>query len=742
MLVRFRLRLQHRAARRFIVRSGLAATPCPDGVLPWLAQRMRIRIPAQSYRTAGAAIVAAVLVGPVTLTLVAGHDAEIGLPLEKIERFTLPFGQSATPRQVALETAPPASATQPAGDTKLTAGNLPAEKAGGFLESLKDAIADRFSGKPGTPAVASAVTAEAEGAQNESASGWPLTPAQDRVDGKLRDAYMWRAWMEKAAEFHAQRTHGKSLLIYHPGEGYAVLSAAYYPIQPVQPRDREASEDQERSIYRDRREPRDAPGTPGAPGIIIDQQPTQTEQPPAIQKPRRTGHSRLGSLGNALQPWDSEIMTDPFGPANSLVSRIPGLRIDRVVLFQGFSTNGYPMESGRVPFFNQNLGYDIDVGALATISWTRARPTSGMYMVYTPSHFRRLRYSEWNSTDHQLGLGMSKKFRRWNLATRSNSGIRGLAEVLFTPALTHPVQNPPSNFDDLMQAAEGGQLSSDEIASVLTGAPVVDAQPKTKFDQGRVFSSTLDGSATYSVSPRMSTNVGVSGTHYQTISRPEADANVIGLRAVERATSVATHGGVDYHLSPGLNVGANTTARRSYSTFRNSTSVNTSGTITKRLGREWSVNGGAGVGTVRGDRPASLADINSRHTSWIVNAGLNYSGREHNVSVNGARTLGDTVGLGANVSYNVGASWQFSRIGSPWGLYSRANWYSMSVDGFRNTQGTYAGAGLVRQLSRETSFQAEYSYQRFDSPFRGVVSNLSGHRLQMSWMWRPAGAPR
>jgi hypothetical protein len=734
MLVRFRLRLQHRMARRFIVRSGLAAKPASAGSLEWLAQRMRIRIPAQSYRSAAAMIVVAVLVGPVTLTLVAGHKAGVALSLEKIERFTLPLTQASAPRQAALPGTPPQ--IQPAAGEALTAGNIPSERSGGFLESIKAAVAGEFSGQPRGTSTASLTPAEGESGRNAAASAWP-EPSPGRVDQKLRDAYMWRAWMEKAVEFHARRSHGQSLLVYHPGEGYAVMSAAYYPIQPVQ---REEPEE-ERSIYQDRRQPRSSPDP-----AFSEETPSEITPPdnrPPVIKPRRSTSSRLGALGNALQPWDSEIMSDPIGPVNGLVSRIPGLRIDRVVLFQGFSTNGYPMESGRLPFFNQNLGYDIDVGALATISWTRARPTSGLYMVYTPSRIQRLHYPEWNSTDHQLGFGMNKRFRRWNLAARSNSGVRGLAEVLFTPAVTHPVADAPANFDELLQRAQGGQLSSDEIASVLTGAPVVDSQPKTKFDQGRVLSSSVDVSANYSATPRLSTNVGVSGNHYQTLSSPKVDENVIGLRAVEHATSAAVRGGVDYHLSPGLTVGVNSTGRRSYSSFRDSTSVNTSGTITKRLGREWSVHGGAGMGTVHADRPAAnLEELQRAHTSWIVNGGLGYSGREHNVSINGARTLGDTVGLGANVSYNVGANWQFSRIGSPWGLYGRANWYSMSVEGFRNTQGTYAGAGLVRQLSRETSFQAEYSYQRFNSPFRGVVSNLSGHRLQMSWMWRPAGAPR
>jgi hypothetical protein len=330
------------------------------------------------------------------------------------------------------------------------------------------------------------------------------------------------------------------------------------------------------------------------------------------------------------------------------------------------------------------------------------------------------------------------------MSARANSGIRGLPEVLFTPAVLRSVPDAPSNFDDLLQAAEGGQLSSDEIASVLTGSPVVEAQSKTRFDKGQVFSAAINAGASYRATPRLSTNFGVSASHYQTLSNPQSDDNVVGLLGVNRATSYGANGGMDYLLSPDLSVGVNSNARRSYSSYHEAESVNTSGTVTKRIGRNWAVNGGAGVGTVVGIdvRSKSLGAPPKTHSSWIVNGGLNYSGREHRVGVSAGRTLGDSLGLGAQVTYNAGAQWQWNRVGTPWGLYGHANWYKMSLEGFRDTHGTFVGGGLMRQLSRETSFQAEYSYQQFDSPYRGIVSNLSGHRLQMSWMWRPAGAPR
>ena len=730
MLVRFRVRLQHGVVHRFILRRPVS--PVPGGALEWLARRMRIRIPAHSFRAAGATVVAAVIVGPITLTLVAAHKAGLGLPLAAIERFASPDGQAPASDQAALQGSPPAIQPQPERAGKLTAGNIPPQKSDGFVESLSDTITDEFAKQVAALPVASKPPSSQAGSSAAS-SGWPLRPAQQRLGQKLQDGYLWRAWMEKAAEFHGKRTHGKSLLIYHPGEGYAVLSAAYRPmIQPVKPRGGE-SEPQDRSIYQNRREPRMAPGE-------LSPEPEPNARP-ADGRSQRGSSAPLGNVGNSFQPWDSQIMTDPFGPANALASRVPGLRIERVVLFQGFSTNGYPVESGRIPFFNSNLGYDIDVGAMATISWTRARPTSSLFMVYTPSHFQRMRYSEWNSTDHQLGFGANKSFRRWAVSVNSNNGVRGLPEVLFTPAVTRTVADAPGNFDELLQAAEGGQLSSDEIASVLTGAPVIEEQPKTRFDRGRVLSASLDTSATYQASPRLSATFGVGANHYRALSTPEVEENVVGLRSVDNATSVGANGSMNYRLSPELSVGVNSGVRRSFSTFGEASSVNTTGTVTRRLGRRWSLNGGVGIGTVTGSR-VGLEHLARTHSSWIVNGGLQYAGREHRVNFSGSRMLGDSVGIGAQVSHNVGADWQWSRTGTPWGLYGRGNWYQMSLDDFHNTQGTFFGGGLIRQLSRETSFQAEYSYQTFNSPFRGVVSNLSGHRLQMSWMWRPAGAPR
>ncbi len=692
---------------------------------------MRLRIPLQTVRATAVLAVLAFFVAPVTLTLVSARETKFEmLDLSRLARFVLPFSESAEPAKTALRGNPPA--IDPG---TLSGGNIGREASAVVPESLSDLIAGDSLAKIAPALSPEELAAASYNLGADVVADSSNLPLAATANPRLQERYLWRAWLDDAARFHARRTGGQPLMVYQPGEGYAVLQAAYQPmIQPVDPRYRPQ---EDRAIYQDRRPRRSAPGEEDPEAESSERARTRTEK----------GSGGLAGLGiNGFQPWDSQVMTDPFGPANALVSRVPGLRIERVVLFQGFSSNSYPMGQRNLPFINTNLGYDLDVGALATISWSRARPTSAFFMSYTPSHVRRMNFSEWNTTDHQLTMGARKNYSRLNLSVSNNTAVRGLNQVLFTPAVVRGVPNAPSSFEDLVASAQGGQLSSEEIASVLTGAPVVESQPRTEFGQGRVLSTTLSANASYSHSARLSSTVGVSGNHFQSLSNPVSDDRVIGQRGLFRSTSVGGNAGINYKLSPETSVGVNSTVRRNYSSFRDSTSVNTSASVNRRVGRRWSVNAGAGVGTVSGENPydsVTLGPSSRRTSTWIVNGGANYSGRHHNFGIHGSRSAGDAVGLGARVSHQAGVNWNWGRPGSPWGLHGQASWYQMSIQGIPgNAQGGFGGLGLVRRLTRETSFQVDYSYQTFQSPFRGVVSNLSGHRLQMSWMWRPSGPPR
>ena len=46
-------------------------------------------------------------------------------------------------------------------------------------------------------------------------------------------------------------------------------------------------------------------------------------------------------------------------------------------------------------------------------------------------------------------------------------------------------------------------------------------------------------------------------------------------------------------------------------------------------------------------------------------------------------------------------------------------------------------AGLSRRLAPSTTFQTDYYYGDYVSPYDGVVSNMAVHRVQLSLIWRP-----
>jgi hypothetical protein len=681
------------------------------------------------------------VLGPIVFTLVSaregGHGAE---GLGKLARLNLPFEAVA---ETGFAISPTEEAAVRPALPGLSANAVAPSAVPGSrdVESSYSAESQSFEGvnessdlaqvaaSGGVPATLVARHGSA-GARDTARSDTGRRARQSGSDARLRNRFLWRAWMESGSNYHARRVGDGQLLVYHPEEGYAVMRAAYQPmIQPVEPRGQRAPQD--RSVYMERRQRREGP---------------EDSMPPATTEAAETAERRvyrpnnpdvLGAVGgNSFQPWDPVAFGEPFSPANALVTRVPGLRIEQVVLFQGFSSNSYPFGRSRVGFIDPNLGYDLDVGALATVSWTRSRPTSSFQMRYTPSHVSRLRISEWNTTGHQLGLSANKRFARMSLSAGTNAGVRGLPQVLFTPAVLRGVPEAPGSFDDLVAAAGDGQLSSDEVASVLTGAPVVESHSKTKFDQGQVLATSAHAGMSYSHSPRLSSDYDVRINRFQTLSLPETDDTVVGLRGLHEATSMGASAGLSYQASPSTTYGVNSTLGRSYSTVRRTTSLNTMGTVRHRLGRNWSVTGGAGVGTV--SEPQRLEELGQRST-WIVKGAADYTGRAHAVRVSASRTAGDTLGLGGRTSQNVSANWRWARPGSEWGLYGRAQWYDISIGNVqRGTRGALVGAGLTRRLTRETSFQADYSYQSFQSPFRGVVSNLSGHRIQMSWVWRPA----
>lgn len=164
--------------------------------------------------------------------------------------------------------------------------------------------------------------------------------------------------------------------------------------------------------------------------------------------------------------------------------------------------------------------------------------------------------------------------------------------------------------------------------------------------------------------------------------------------------------------------------------------------VRQRLTRNWNYQVGAGVGTIR-FLEWSLGEIPSDDSmTWTANGSLNYTKEGHVVSFRARRAVGDQLGIGSLATINAGVTWAWQSARSPWGAnaglsFSRSE-YDNALLLSRGIKSDLYSRGISRRLTPSTSLRSDYFYGAYDSPFAGLVTNNSMHRVQMSLVWRPA----
>jgi hypothetical protein len=84
--------------------------------------------------------------------------------------------------------------------------------------------------------------------------------------------------------------------------------------------------------------------------------------------------------------------------------------------------------------------------------------------------------------------------------------------------------------------------------------------------------------------------------------------------------------------------------------------------------------------------------------------------------------------------------WNWQPRFSPWGAtaglaFSRSDFLIGSIG--KEFASDFYSAGLSRRLTPSTTFRSDYYYGEYISPYSGIASNMSLHRLQLSLVWRP-----
>lgn len=441
-----------------------------------------------------------------------------------------------------------------------------------------------------------------------------------------------------------------------------------------------------------------------------------------------------------------ETLGEGLDRAAEAVSAVPGLRLENVELSAGYSSNGLPGARSLVGGDSQ-LGSDSDFHGSATLAYRKRFRTGAFGLSYTPSRVQRSRFSQWNSTDHVLGLNVNRQLgRRWGVAMNASAANTGLEQFWFRRPTLRRVENPPTSFDELLQRVDAGEFTDEEFASILTGAPIVEDPGGRELDLGRVVSLSSGVTASYARSARNEISVGASTSRFSSSFLTGADdrsdrpfVNDLSRHSVFARSS--------YRRDAATTIGFRVAGNMNDSSFGEAVSSSASVFLNRRLSRFWSarVEGGAGYVSVDGANSFfARAGNGNGGATWLAGGEVNYRYGGHQFGASLRRSVGDSMGLASMSTVSAGLNWQWTNPRMPWvfsggASYSRSDWGAQLFDVSSTAfESTLLQGGVTRSLSATTALSTGYYFGRYDSPLRGLLTGVTVHRVQASFLWRPA----
>ncbi|HKW98509.1 MAG TPA: hypothetical protein VJN43_12305 [Bryobacteraceae bacterium] len=423
---------------------------------------------------------------------------------------------------------------------------------------------------------------------------------------------------------------------------------------------------------------------------------------------------------------------------NPIQGSLAGFRLYDVTGFAGWESVATPYGGYILPGIT-GLKADETYGGSVSLGWTHRRAKTNLYLLYTGSYLGRVQYSNWNALSHFLTLGASHQFgAKWSLSFDTSATISTYDQMLSSPTMFGSMAAAPGSFDDLASAVLAGKVTNDQLASLLTGVPVIESPSRTLFFGNRVFGASAAASARYARSQRLSFSLSTSASRAQHLNDPAER----GLSSRPYLLQSALYGsaavGMSYAATPRTEIGVSLSSSRSFSVFQQAYSTYGTASIGRTLGRHWFAQAHGGAGFVTNLRSAYRVNSGGRP---LFGASLGYRAYANTLIASYTRTLGQAYGAGAVDTTSIMGAWNWWRPGRSWGLSSSYGREQLRDGAFGNVQGWRALIALTRHMGRHMMLETGYSYGSYSShralsPYQGTQSSV---RVTVMWAPQPMG---
>jgi hypothetical protein len=422
---------------------------------------------------------------------------------------------------------------------------------------------------------------------------------------------------------------------------------------------------------------------------------------------------------------------------NPLEGRPNGLHLSNISLFGGYTSVSAPGPdgylSGAIP-----VGTNQVTGAELLLRWDRTGPRGGISFSYTPSYIAVPGHSEWSAANHALSFSWNRKVHKWDAGFALNGTTTSSSEMLFSPSVLSKVTALDLTFEDLAAAMLSGRFTNNELASILTGAPLEVSPAQSLIYGSRVMSAGASATVSYSLSSRASFHFSGGLSRFQYFNDRQGPESARNKALVPRNTSGNTNVGLSYSLTPRTNVGVDTSATRIVSAYEDAYALTARLAIGRKMGQRWFLNGyGGSSTTISRDKTAQLP----QGAQYVAGGSVGFRMRSQTFVGAVDRTASDTYGLGAGYTLSTTGAWSWRRPGSAWTWSLSGGWQRVGGTSSVSVAGCQVASSLSRAVSRHVSASFSYAHMTSEGGRLGVLQDLTMDAARFSLVWTPSKTP-
>jgi len=435
------------------------------------------------------------------------------------------------------------------------------------------------------------------------------------------------------------------------------------------------------------------------------------------------------SMRIAAQAQDSPLTG--LSGLNPLGDHEGGIHLYNASVFGAYYSGGLPGMYGQSSY-NSLLLDDGMIGASASIGWRKSSERTRFSGTYSASYMSQFQYSQLSGFSQSLGLQFSRKLgARWSFDLVTSAGVRNAEASIFSPTAYASLASAPSTFDALTQVVASGNLNNNQIASLLTGAPILSSPAQTLVFGSQYFYSSAQTSLTYTRSSRLSLTFTGGGSRIEHLNDSTRDATYAYI--LPQSTDFSAGMSLGYSLTPRTQMSVSVGEARVVSALFDSYNTGSNVSFTRNMSMHWFLEGHVGAAQMRVLHETYALP---KGVQYITGGSLGYKLYGSTLVASYQRFLGDAYGLGASSTLDFHGSWHWNKPGASWGLNVSGGMQRLQLVSSTAVNTWMAMGGLTRQFTSHLSLQMQYGFNSY-AGYYGTLYNRTQNAAQVSLAWTP-----